>query len=123
MPITKTFLQTLTTQSGALASSGVDVSGITGDFTVKLRIHALSVGNNARFVLEESTNAFSTVIPTGVGWNSATGLTTGPEGITLSWKRRDFGALCKAGVTNGEMRLNLVELDGGSTQYECWIES
>ena len=123
MPITRTTLQALTTQTGPFTGSAVDVSGITGDFTIKLRVDALTAGNSARLIFEESVDNFTTVIETGAGLNTATGLTSGPEGVTVSFKRRDFGSLSKIGAPNGKLRIRLAAIDGGSITYESWSET
>src|SRR5579872_443582 len=118
----RTTFQALTTQTAPFSGAWIDVSGITGDFILKIRVHALTQGNNCQFLIEESPDG-TTVVETGLGLSIGGGTWPPAEGLCVSFRRRDLGNLSKFGVTGGKARLRLDQIDGGQVQYESWLET
>jgi hypothetical protein len=122
MPITRTTLLAKTTQTAATANAGVDVSGITGDFTIKIRVDALSPNaGSAKIQIEESTNSFTNAY-TVFKQDFLGGLP--PEGVTVSYRKYQSETTSLAGTASAKFRVNLIELNGTSPSitYEAWIE-
>src|SRR5689334_22421569 len=103
--MTVTFLQAQVTKSATFVGAGVDVSGITGDFTIKCKVHgdesatggaaSLLAGQAARIVIEESVDNFTTIFALKV-FNFLGGMP--PEGANLSVKKEDLAKTSKFGT-------------------------
>jgi hypothetical protein len=128
MPITRTDLQVAVTKTAPFSGAWVDVSAITGDFTVLLRVKNIDTGSSVRFLFEESPDG-SAVVATGLGFaftNAENSEVINPslpiEGIAAcSFRRRDFGAFTKIGTAGGKLRVRLDQIDSGSVTYEAAI--
>lgn len=119
MPVETFQIQSLVTTTATGPGSAANVSLVEGDYTLFLRIHALSAGKTARLVLETSADDFATVIPAGVGFSLTGALPI--EGVTVSWRQRDLGK-SEFGAGGGDARWNLVALDAGaSITFESWV--
>jgi hypothetical protein len=123
----KTAIQAAVTKTAAFDGAGIDISAITGDWTLFLRISELKAASGtptAIFAFEHVAAAdFTTPI------NGPTFCFQGPisldsidSDVVVSVRKRDFPAL-KAGVTDGKVRLAL-ETPGGTTPsvtYDSWM--
>lgn len=112
MPINTLSIESAT-QTGAHQSAGVDVSGLTGDWTLKLQVLSLTAAKHARIVFEESVDNFTTVFP--VAEFNFLGPYQDPNGSQVSFKKRDAAGGSKFGVASGKVRLNLIQIDGSAT--------
>lgn len=122
--MTLTAVQAITTQTGAFAGTPIDISGITGNWTLKLQVAALSDSGSAtpvcRFAFEDSVNSFTASLagPT-VSFQGA--LTNVADRVT-SFKQQDFPDL-RTGVSGALLRLHLTNLENtGSVTYHAWLE-
>ena len=122
MPITRNTLLAKTTQTAATANAGVSVSGITGDFTIKLRVDSITPGASAKIQIEETTNGFTTTY-TVFKQDFVNALP--PEGTTVSYRKYQSETTSLAGQAGAQFRVNLIELNGTSPSitYEAWLES
>ena len=119
MPVNRLTIESAT-QTATHTSTPVNISGISGDCTIKLIVKNLS--GSARIQIEESTNGFSTSLPLMVSnWN---GGSIPVEGELISWRRREACGTSLFGATSAELRLNLIELNGllPTITYNAYIE-
>lgn len=58
-----TGLQTVTATGAVTPTAGLDVSGITGDWTIFVQVPANTTAKNAKIVIESSVNAFTAASP------------------------------------------------------------
>jgi hypothetical protein len=120
--ISITTIQAPTTKSAAFQGAGVDVSGITGDWTLKIRVTKLTAGKNARFQFTDSTDNFSTDKVAGRTLSFAGEISPAAD-VTRSVQKYDFPQL-RMGVASAKLRLEITAIDaGGSVDYTAWIES
>ena len=117
--------QTVTTTGAVTPTAGLDISGITGDYTVHLRIQALSSASgtpNVAITLEDSVNAFTASVP--VAEQQYTGTINTNAELHFSWRKYQLPKL-RAGTASALLRANVVAL-GGTTPtctLDSWIES
>jgi hypothetical protein len=112
-------LQAKVTKTAAFDGAGVDISGLSADSTIKVRVSALTAGRRARFVLYDSVDAFSAKIP--VAAFAVVGEISG-EAVIRSFNKRS-GAYARFSTGSAELRLSLDAIDANaSIDYEAWIE-
>jgi hypothetical protein len=123
--MTRIELEGILTKTGAYApATGVDISGITGDWSLKIEIQNLSCASgtpNARFTFEDSVDAFTNKL--GGPAASVTAPIVSQAPVYKTFRKRDFPAL-RMGTGSATLRLNLSAL-GGTTPtitYIAWIE-
>lgn len=124
-------IQAKVTKTAQFLGTGVDISGITGDWTLVVEVLALTSGANARFVFEDSNNTFTTyntdIFPGPAvsmpGTIGSTSTPTAPDVKRYTFCKRDFPNL-RFGVSSTTLRLNLTELTGSSPSctYQAWVE-
>ena len=123
--MTLTEVQARVTKTAAFTGSGIDISGITGDWTLKLQVEALSDVVTAtspvvRFGFEDTVNDYtaSLIGPT----ISFKGTLAKSYDKVKSFKKADFPDL-RAGTGSAQLRLKLLALEsGGSCTYRSWLE-
>ncbi len=118
--MTREFIQAKVTKTGSFdGTTHVDISAITGDWTVYLRVIALT--GAARFEFQDAIVTDFTTKLTQKAF-SVQGTMTDIAPVVLSYKK----AVCpqsRFGVTSGELRLCLTDLTAsGSVTYEAWLE-
>lgn len=119
MPITA--LQAKVTKTAAFDGAGVDISGITGDATLVVRVHSMTAAKRALIEVQDSVDAFTakrTVaafhIPGGVSSNAP---------IRFSKRKYEIAA-ARLGTGSATMRVSVTGIDsGGSLEYEAWLET
>lgn len=123
--MTLTEIQSRVTKTAAFTGSGVDVSGITGDWTLKLQVEALSDAVSStipvvRFGFEDTVNDYTAAI---VGPTiSFKGTIAKSYDKVKSFKKQDFPDL-RLGVASAQLRLKLLNIEsGGSCTYRAWLE-
>lgn len=124
--MTLTQVQSLVTKTAAFTGSGIDVSGITGDWTLKIEVQALSDAVTAttpqvRFVFEDTVNDYTASLagPT----ISFKGTLAASYDKVKSFKKQDFPDL-RLGTGSAQLRLKLSAIEsGGTVSYASWIES
>jgi hypothetical protein len=104
--------QVLTAAGPAAPTTGLDISVLTGDYTLEITVQALSgaSGNSAaRVVLEDTVNAFTAAVP--VVEVGIQGPITMPRTYLF---RSDEAPDLRIGITSAKLRLNVYTLDGTS---------
>ena len=114
--------------------TGVDISGITGDWTLVLEVFGLDAAASASFVFEWSANSFTTYLtdifpgpaaqmlgPIGNGGTS----TSGPYSVTkrYTWTKKDFPNV-GFGVTSTDLRCTLIAApaSGKYVTFAAWVD-
>ncbi len=118
-------IQAKVTKTAAFLGAGVDISAITGDWTLVLEILAQNAGDVTRFAFETSNNSFTTYNtdifsgPT----VSVSGEIDKAQQKRYTFQKRDFPA-AEFGVTSTSLRLNLMSFTGSSKSvtYQAWVE-
>ncbi len=118
--MTHTEIQANVTKTAAFTGSTVDVSGFTGDWTLKLQVGALTAGIDARFTFEDSINDFTASLA-GPSF-SILGEIDSAQDKVKSIKRQDFHAL-RIGTGSGVLHLKLAQMGVGSVSYHAWLET
>ena len=116
--------QTVTATGAVTATTGLDISGITGDYTVHLRIQALSAATGVpacAISLEDSVNAFTASVP--VAEQQYTGTIDTKSELHFSWRKYQVPRL-RAGTASAVLRANVVSLGGTtpSLTLDSWLE-
>jgi hypothetical protein len=120
--MTITSVQDSVVKTAAFDGTGVDISGISGDWTLVLLIRNLKAACNARFVFSDSVDAFSASL---AGPSvSVSGAVSSSADRRYTFTKKDFPNL-RFGTTSAVLRLSLAELTGTSptVTYQGWIES
>jgi hypothetical protein len=115
---------TVTATGAVTTTTGLDISGITGDYTVHLRIQALSAASGTPSVaisLEDTVNAFTASVPQVV--QEYTGTIDSKSELHFSWRKYQLPSL-RAGTASAKLRANVVALGGTtpSLTLDSWIE-
>jgi hypothetical protein len=99
--------------AGAIGgTTGLDISGVTGDFTIRLTVRKLTSASGtprARIVIEDTVNAFTASIP--IVAENIEGPFPEETPVTFSWRKYEVPSL-RAGIANAKIRINVVELSG-----------
>ena len=126
--MTFTTLQAAVTKTAAFASTGVDISALTGDFTVVLEVKKLTADAGqtpvVQFALEDSVNAFTDSVPVATfNMSGAVNQDGKQHGRKMTWRKRDLKGV-RAGTASGVLRLNLVGISGtgASCDYEAHLK-
>lgn len=116
-----TGVQTVTDTGAITPTTGLDISGISADMTIKVRVSALTAAKKARIVLEDSVNGFTAAVP--VAEINIVGPIVSGANRTFSFKsNQDIPGLRK-NVSNGVLRLNVVSIDSASSlSLDAWAE-
>lgn len=115
---------TVTATGAVTTTTGLDISGITGDYTIHLRIRALSAASgtpSCAISLEDTVNAFTASVPQVV--QEATGTIDSKSELHFSWRKYQLPQL-RAGTASAKLRANVVSLSGTtpSLTLDSWIE-
>jgi len=104
--------QTLTAAGPAAPTTGLAISGLSGDYTLEITVQALTAASGtpkARVVLEDTVNGFTNAVPV-VEVN-----VQGPLTMPVTYLFRDDEApALRLGVTSAMLRLNVYDLEGTS---------
>lgn len=120
-----TAAQTVTATGAVTATTGLDISGITGDCTVHLRVQALSTASGTpkcAIQLEDSVNGFTAALP--VALAQVQGTVDTKSEVHFSWRKYQLPT-ARFGTTSAVLRVN-VETLGGTTPsltLDAWLES
>lgn len=104
--------QTLSAAGPAAPTTGLAISGLSGDYNLEITVQALSAASGtpkARVVLEDSVNAFTNAVAV-FEINVQGPITTA---VTYLMRDDEVPSL-RIGVANALLRLNVYELDGTS---------
>jgi len=126
-----TYIQSQVTKSATFVGSAISIASFVSDWTVKVRAYgdqsaaggpaSLDAGQEARIVIEESLDGFTTVRTLWV-FDFLGG--TGSEGTAQSVRKYEMEKTSLFGQAGAEVRANLEVLSAGSSiTYEVWIEA
>ncbi len=117
--------QAITTGEQSVSASGaitgtLDVSTLTTDFTVKLRVRNLASGQKCSIVLEDTagTTAFTDALQP-ASFQFSGGMPV--EGDYRERRSYDVPTL-RTGATLNKLRFNCQSISGGTALVEGWIE-
>jgi hypothetical protein len=104
--------QVLTAAGPATPTTGLDISVLTGDYTLEITVQALSAASGtpqARIVLEDTINAFTNAVPV------AEVNVQGPIVMPVTYLFRDDEVpTLRIGSASARLRLNVYMLNGTS---------
>lgn len=120
--MTLTEVQARVTKTAAFTGSGLDVSGITGDWTLKVQVESMAYSTGTpqcRFAFEDTVNDYTASLagPT----ISFKGALTSSADKVKSFKKQDFPDL-RLGTGSAQLRLKLSAFTGDSIVYRSWLE-
>jgi hypothetical protein len=105
--------------AGAVTGS-LDISGLSGDFTIKIRIAELTAAKTVVFALEDTVDAYSAVITHWVV--QATGEIKQPADKVFSIKKQDIPAF-RLGTSSAACRINMLFCTSTpGVKVHAWIE-
>lgn len=137
--MTHTDFQAKVAKTAAFQGASVDISGITGDWTLVLEVYGLDATDTVRFQFSDSVDAFTTVVAgptvavTGqLGSNSPTdsgGASAGlvgayfPNPRRFTFKKADFPDYrCGTASAVGRLEITRITGTGPSVTYMGFIE-
>jgi len=116
--------QTVTATGPVPLTTGLDISGITGDCTVHIRVQGLTAVTGkaaAAITLEDSVNAFAAAVP--VAEAQAISVVDPVAEIHIIFRKYQLPS-CRFGVAGALLRVNVVSLSGvtPSLTLDAWLE-
>lgn len=117
--------QTVTATGAVTATTGLDISGVTGDCTVHLRVQGLSAASGTpktTIQLEDSVNGFTASIPVAV--KEVQGPVDTKTEMHFSWRKYELPN-ARFGTASAVLRANVMVLGGTtpSLTLDAWLES
>lgn len=121
-------LQALVTKTATFNGSGLDISGVSGDFTIVLEITQLTANAGqtpkVAFAISDTVDAFTNKI-TRATFNTAGAVNQDGKqhGLKMTWRRRDLQGI-RGGTTSANLRLELVDISGtgASVSYQARVQ-
>ena len=122
--MTTTVIQAKATKTATFDGSGVDISAITGDWTLVLEILAMNDANYVRFQFTDSEDNFSADALAGPTASVYGAIATGSAPRKFHWNKYDFPDL-RLGTTSAKLRLSITKFAGSSKSvtYQSYIQS
>jgi hypothetical protein len=130
-PLT-TGLQTVTATGAVTPTAGVDISGMTGNFTICVEVISMTAAKTARIQIEDSVNAFTASLPLyefnvtgqiGQGGTSYTAGAYNPTTQKFSVEKQQLPNN-RFGTASALARVNVIAIDSSaSLSLNAWIES
>lgn len=112
------------TKTAAFTGAGIDISGITGDWTLKINVQSMTDSGastpQVRFAFEDTVTDYTASLagPT----VSFKGSLSNNADKVKSFKKQDFPDL-RLGTSAAQLRLKLAAIEsGGSCTYRAWLE-
>jgi hypothetical protein len=126
--MTFTDIQASVTRTAAANGSGVDISGITEDFTLVLEILSFTANAGqtptAQFTFEDSVNAFTNqIVVATFNQKGAVNADGKQHGMKQTWRKRDLVGL-RAGTGSAVLRCSLASIGGtgASITYKAYLQ-
>jgi hypothetical protein len=105
----------------ATASIALPIAGVTGDWTLRLRIESAVAALNAEVALEDSVDGITWITRVAKNFKGSVAKTAMLDILEL--RKYDYPSF-RFGTANAVMRLNVLAIDGGNTIVTtCWYES
>jgi hypothetical protein len=115
-----TGVQTVSATGAVTPTTGLDISGISGEVTICLEVTSMTAGKTARIQFEDSVNAFTASIP--LAAFNVTGAIA-PAASQVFNVRKYQIPNNRFGVTSAVLRVNVTAIDAGaSLSLHAWIE-
>lgn len=116
--------QAVTTTGAVTPTGGLDISGISGDYTIHVRVQNLSSASGtpqADIVLEDSVNAFTAIVQ--VAAVNVQGTIDSKTEQHYSFRKYQLPTL-RAGTASAVLRVNVQKLNGTTPALtlDAWIE-
>jgi hypothetical protein len=116
--------QTVTGTGPVTPTTGLDISGVTGDCTVHVRVQGLSAASgkaSAAITLEDSVNAFTASVP--VKEIQAQSTVEAQAEQHFIFRKYELPT-CRFGTASAVLRVNAVALTGTtpSLTLDAWLE-
>jgi hypothetical protein len=116
-----TGVQTVTATGAVTPTAGVDVSGVTGDYTIVVEVVSMTAAKTARIQIEDTVNAFTASAALAV--IDITGTLSGQYSQRFSFRKYQLPN-SNFGVASGKARVNVTAIDASATlQLHSWYES
>ena len=118
-------VQATVTKTATFTGTAIDVSGITGDWTLKLQVQAMSDAVAAtvpmvRIGFSDTVNDWTASIAGPA--ISFKGTLAASYDKVKSFKKQDFPDL-RLGTGSAQLRMNQLNIEsGGSVTYRSWLE-
>lgn len=113
--------QTITTTGAVTPTAGLDISGISGDFTIKIAMRSLTAAKTCRIQLEDSVNAFTAVVA--VWSTNFIGSLTSATDEVLSIRKYQLPNN-RFGTSSAVLRVNVTAIDATTTAIlHAWLET
>jgi hypothetical protein len=107
----------------SVVSQALDISGVTGDFTVRLRVEALTAAKNIQIAIQDSVDGFVADIVTRKTINVKGAVLTGAMLDVIECRKYDIPSM-RFGTANARMRINVLAIDAAtSATVTCWYEA
>lgn len=121
--MTHTDIQAKVTKTATFDGTGIDVSGLTGDWTLVLEVLAQNDGDNTRFQFTDTVDNFSSDIVAGPVV-SILGKVDKSDQKRYTFFKRDFPDF-RIGTASGKVRLSITSFTGSSKSvtYQAWVEN
>jgi hypothetical protein len=119
--MTITPIQAKVTKTATFNGSGVDVSGISGDWTLVLDVQTVVGDTAVRFGFQDTVDAFTT--PLAGPTVSVSGAVALANSRRFTFKKYDFPGL-RCGTASAQLRLAVLAITGTSPSvtYQAWLE-
>lgn len=115
-----TGVQSVTATGAVTPTGGLDVSAITGDWTLKIQIQSQTAAKNCKVILEESVNAF-TAATTDLVFDVKGAIGSAYDRIISVRKYQLPSSII--GTTSAVVRANVVTIASADTVgVRAWIE-
>jgi hypothetical protein len=115
-----TSVQTVTATGPVTPTTGLDISGVSGDATVVVEVSGLTAGKTARIQLEDTVNAFTAA--TALAVINVTGQIDGRSSDRYTWRKYQLPNNV-FGSASAKLRANVTALDAGATlSLHAWLE-
>jgi hypothetical protein len=109
-----------TVSSAGAVTGTLDVSGLSGDFTLKVEVTELSAAKTAVIALEDTVNNFSAAVAQAVCQVKGPIVASAPK--VFSWRSYDLPAF-RIGVTSAVVRANVLLCTATpGLKMRAWIE-
>lgn len=120
--MTLTEVQSRVTKTASFTGSGLDISGISQDWTLKLQVESMAYASGTpqcRFAFEDTVNDYTASLagPT----VSFKGALSASADKVKSFKKQDFPDL-RLGTSSAQLRLKLASFTGDNITYRAWVE-
>lgn len=118
--MTFTEIQAAVSKTAAFSGSAIDISGITGDWTLKIQVESLTDAKTVRLGFEDTVNDWtaSVVGPT----VSFVGAIAAAYDKVFALKKKDFPDL-RLGTNSAQLRCSVLRIASAATvKYRAWVE-